>query len=81
MEVDLHSAVGKDNRNADLLCSVHMQRPKQRHRHEQEHKVDEYVTEAKDIFHVIGFRFAHRGRCKTQLVVERGGQWLAREAN
>ena len=33
--VDLHSTVGKDDRNANLLHSGHMQCPKQRHRHKQ----------------------------------------------
>lgn len=58
-----------------------MQRPKQRHRHEQQHEVDDYVTETKDVFHIVRLRFAHRRRCNAQFVTERSGQRLAREAD
>ena len=58
-----------------------MQRPKQRHRHEQEHEVDKDVAETKNILHIIRLRFADRGGRKAQFVVERRGERFAREAD
>lgn len=58
-----------------------MQRPKQRHRHEQEHEIDKDVAKAEDVLHVVRLRFAHRGRSDSQGVVERRGQRLAGEAD
>ena len=69
----LHSTIGKDDGNANLPRSGHLQRPQQRHRHEQEHEIGKDVTKSKNIFHGIVFRFAHRGRCDTQLVIEGSG--------
>ena len=69
---DSHGAVGKNDGNANLLRGGHMQRPKQRHGHEQEHEVDKDVAKPKNVFHVGGIDFAHRGRKHALFGVESG---------
>lgn len=70
---NLHGTVGKDDGNANLLRATHMQRPKQRHRHEQEHEIDKDVTKAENVLHIVRLRFANRGGSNSQRVVERCG--------
>ena len=76
-----HSTIGKNDRDANLLRSSHVQGPKQRHRHKQEHEIRKDVTEPKDVFDIVGLGFAHRRGRDTQFEIERGGQWLAGEAD
>ena len=70
---NVHGTVGKDDGNANLLRSTHMQRPKQRHRHEQEHEINKDVAKAENVLHVVRLRFAYRGRSNSQRVTERRG--------
>ena len=78
---DSHGTVGKNDRNANLLRGSHVQRPKQRHGHEQEHEVDKDVAEPKNVFHVGGVDLADRGRKHTLFRVESGRHGRAGEAD
>lgn len=77
---DSHGTIGKYNRNPNLLRRRHVQGPKQRHRHQQEHEVDKDITEAKNVFHPRRIYHAHRRGCQTFLG-EIGDYWLAGEAD
>ena len=76
-----HGTVCKNDRNANLLGRGHMQRPKQRHGHEQEHEVDKDVAKPKDVLHVGGVDSAHRGRKHARFEVESGRHGRAGEAH
>ena len=57
-----------------------MQRPKQRHGHQQQHEIDKDVAEPKNVFHIGGFYLAHRGRERTRFEVESGRNRTTGEA-
>ena len=76
---DLHRTISKDDGDADFLRGRHVQRPQQRHGHEQEHEIDKDVAKPKYIFHIPRLDRAHRAREHARLVVECGHHWPAGE--
>ena len=56
-----------------------MQRPKQRHRHDQKHEIDQNVAETENNFHRRGRYRTPCGRKKTHSIVKGSGYWPAGE--
>lgn len=56
-----------------------MQRPKQRHRHDQQHEIDKDITDPKDDCHLRGTYRTHRGGTHTYAEFKSSRYWPAGE--
>ena len=71
--------IGKNDGNTNLLRSVHMQRPKQRHWQDEEHEIDKNVAETKHDFHLDGRDRTHSGGLLAHAINESTSYWPAGE--
>lgn len=76
---DSQKTIGKNHGHTKLLRRGHMQRPKQGHRHNQQHEIDKDVTDPKDDCHLRGAYRTHRGGTHTNTEFKSSHYWPAGE--